>query len=66
MPKIVVYGVVVYGVGHSNLLILKELYAYFGLKKGLYRSFWGQKGRYRKNSESYNALFDAKKCNIGP
>ena len=47
------YGVFLYGFsctgsGHSKLLVLKELYAYFGLKKGLYRTFWGQKGRYRK------------------
>jgi len=54
------------GSGHSKYLILNGIAAYFAFKSGLYRSFWGQKGRYRKNSESYNALFDAKKGDIGP
>ncbi|MDM8552164.1 hypothetical protein QUF72_18915, partial [Desulfobacterales bacterium HSG2] len=65
------------GLGHDKCLILKELSAYFGLKKGLCRPFRGQKGRYRKKhmtgffsfarrAESYNALFDAKKGDIGP
>ncbi|MDM8552347.1 hypothetical protein QUF72_19835 [Desulfobacterales bacterium HSG2] len=31
------------GLGHDKCLILKELLAYFGLKKGLCRPFRGQK-----------------------
>ncbi len=61
-----VYGGVCTGSGHSKHLILNGIAAYFAFKSGLYRSFRGQKERYRKNSESYNALFDAKKGDIGP
>ncbi|RLC09146.1 MAG: hypothetical protein DRI57_22665 [Deltaproteobacteria bacterium] len=46
-------------------MISKGLSAYFGLKQGLYRSFRGQKGQYGKNSESCDALSDAKKCGTG-
>ncbi len=54
------------GSDQAKCLILKELFVNFGLKQCLYRPFRGQKERYRKNSESYNALFDAEKCDIGP
>ncbi|RLC14055.1 MAG: hypothetical protein DRI57_15140, partial [Deltaproteobacteria bacterium] len=49
------------GSGHSKYLTLNGIAAYFAFKSGLYCSFWGQKGQYRKNSESCNALSDAEK-----
>jgi len=44
-------GVGSIGSGRISHLILNEIAAYFEFKSGLYRSFWGQKGRYKKKRE---------------
>jgi len=50
------------GSDHDKYLILKELLAYFGLKKGPYRPFWGQKERYGKKAYVLNTDVATKKA----